>query len=397
MVPAPAKPMRSTLPSSLVPADNVAMASLDELGVRPLINAAGAYTMYGGSRLAPGVAEAMVSAGDSFVELEPLQRRVGARIAELTGNEACYVATGAAAGVAIAVAACVAGVDPIAVDGFPIRGEREVIVQRAQRNGYDYSARMTGVRLVEIGGANTAPTPDELRAAINPATACVLVFTGSMWLPGTLPLPEVIAIAHDCGVPVIVDAAGQVPPKANLSRFTAELGADLAVFSGGKGLRGPQTTGLVLGRAEMIEACFANASPRHAIGRPMKVGKEELLGILTAVEWTMRQDETALFERWERMIARWVAGLDAVVPGVSARRDFPGIHDEVPQCVVRVEGWTAAERDAFIASLKAADPPLATRAGVAENEIQLNPMMVREGESMVVLETVRAALTGATH
>ena len=215
-----------------------------------------------------------------------------------------------------------AGVDPVAVDGFPIRGEREVIVQRAQRNGYDYSARMTGVRMVEVGGAASAPTTDELRAALGPATACVLVFTGSMWAPGTLPLPEIIAIAHAHGIPVLVDAAGQVPPVSNLSRFTAELGADLAVFSGGKGLRGPQTTGLVLGRTELIEACLANSSPRHAIGRPMKVGKEELLGILAAVEWTLGQDETALFERWERMIARWIAGLDGVA-GMNQRARVP--------------------------------------------------------------------------
>lgn len=370
------------------------MASLAELGLRPLINAAGAYTMYGGSRLAPGVAQAMADAADAFVDLDLLQRRVGDRLAELTGNEACFVATGAAAGVAIAIAACVAGTDAAAVDAFPIRGDRDVVVQRAQRNGYDYSARMTGVRLVELGGPATAPTIDQLRGAIGSATACVLVFTGSMWARGTLPLPEVIAVARTAGVPVVVDAAGQIPPVANLWRFTTEFGADLAVFSGGKGLRGPQTTGLVVGRRSLIEACLANASPRHAFGRPMKVGKEELFGILAAVEWTLRQDEAALFERWERTSARWIAGLDGVVAGVSARREFPGLHDEVPQCVVRVEGWTAAERDAFVDRLKAGDPPIATRGGVIADEIQLNPMFVREGEARIVLERVREELRG---
>src|SRR5688500_2510421 len=173
------------------------MSRLGELGVPPLINAAGAYTMSGGSRLAPGVREAMAEPGDQFVDLHLLQQRVGARIAELTGNEACFVASGAAAGVAIAVAACIAGTDPAAIDAFPVRGDREVVVQRSQRNGYDYSARMTGARMVEINGS-----ANELRAAIGPNTACVLFFAGTYFEPDALPLPEVIAIAHAAGVPV---------------------------------------------------------------------------------------------------------------------------------------------------------------------------------------------------
>ena len=215
------------------------MNRLHDLGVPPLINAAGAYTMFGGSRLAPGVREAMAEAAHTFLDLDLLQRRVGERIAALTGNEACFVSSGAAAGVAIAVAACVAGTDPAAIDAFPVRDGREVVVQRAQRNGYDYSARMTGARLVEIGaprpadGSGTAggpdaarADPDELRGALSPRTACVLVFAGLTYEPGALPLADLIAIAHTAGVPVVVDAAGQVPPVSNLSRYTAADGAD---------------------------------------------------------------------------------------------------------------------------------------------------------------------------
>ena len=372
------------------------MTSLDDLGVRPLVNAAGAYTMLGGSRLAPGVAAAMSGVSDTFLDLDLLQRRVGARIAELTRNEACFVASGAAAGVAIAIAACVAGTDPAAIDAFPIGGTREVVIQASHRNGYDYSARMTGVRLVEVGAAERAPSEAELRAAISPSTACVLFFAGPQYEAHTLGVESVVRAARAAGVPVVVDAAGQVPPVANLWRYTVEAGADLAIFSGGKGIRGPQTTGLVLGRPDLVEACIANANPRHSLGRPMKVGKEELLGILAAVEWTVAQDEAALVGRWERMAARWVAGLDGgAVPGAEARRGFPGLHDNVPQCVVKVAGWTATARDAFVAALKTGDVPVAIRAGTSPDEIQLNPMFVREGESLIVLERVREELRRA--
>lgn len=366
-----------------------------DLAVPSVINAAGAYTLLGGSRLAPGVAAAMADVSDTFLDLDLLQRRVGARIAELTWNEACFVASGAAAGVAVAIAACVAGTDPMAIDAFPIAGTRDVVMQASHRNGYDYSARMTGVRLVEVGATDRAPSEAELRAALVPSTACVLLFTGPPYEAHSLAVESVVAVARAAGVPVVVDAAGQVPPVANLWRYTRELGADLAVFSGGKGIRGPQTTGLVLGRPDLVEACLANANPRHSIGRPMKVGKEELLGILAAVEWTVQQDEAALFARWERTVERWVAALGGdAIPGVEARRGFPGVHDNVPQCVVRVARWTATERDGFVAALKTADRPVAIRAGLAADELQLNPMFVREGEGLIVLDVVRDALLG---
>src|SRR5207302_2135557 len=131
----------------------------------------------------------------------------------------------------------------------------------------------------------------ELEAAITPRTACVLYFAGAHYATGALPLADVVAVAHEHNVPVLVDAAAQIPPIANLWHFTRELGADIAIFSGGKGLRGPQSSGLVLGRREIVEACRANGSPNHSVGRPMKVGKEELLGLLAAVEWSLAQDE----------------------------------------------------------------------------------------------------------
>ena len=278
------------------------VSRLSELGITPLINAAGTYTILGGSRLAPPVIAAMAEASDTFLDFELLSKRVGERLAELTGNEAAIVTSGAAAGVAIAIAACVAGTDPDRVAAFPAGGAASrVIVQRSQRNGYDYSARMSGVRLVEIGDASGA-TLRELEDALAEPAACVFVFVGEQFDRGAVPLPDVIRAAHARGVPVVVDAAASVPPIANLRRLAGDEGADLVVFSGGKGLRGPQTSGLVVGRADLIAACVANSSPRHSLGRPMKVGKEELLGLLAAVEWSLAQDEPA-----------YLAGLDVAV------------------------------------------------------------------------------------
>ena len=264
------------------------MTTYDNLGIRRVINAAATLTRLGGSRMPTPVVEAMVAAAGAFVELDTLQERVGARIAKLTHNQACYVSSGAAAGLAVAVAACIAGDNPAAIARFPRleSGKYEVVVHRCQRNGYDYAMRQLGVRLIEIGMAHSTAAW-ELEAAITPRTACVVYFAGAHFSRGALPLQQVIAIARAHGVPVIVDAAAQIPPIANLWHFTQEMGADLAIFSGGKGLRGPQPAGLVLGRPDLIAACRLNRSPNASIGRPMKVGKEELMGMLAAVEWSL--------------------------------------------------------------------------------------------------------------
>src|SRR5262249_26027656 len=157
-----------------------------------------------------------------------------------------------------------------------------VIVQRRHRNGYDYSVRMTGVELREIGDGDGATLAD-LDEALDEGAACVFAFVGEQYDRGAVPLDDLIRAAHDRDVPVVIDPAAGVPPIATLWELTG-AGADLVVFSGGKALRGPQSTGMVVGRRDLIAACVANMSPRHAIGRPMKVGKEELLGLLAAVE-----------------------------------------------------------------------------------------------------------------
>jgi L-seryl-tRNA(Ser) seleniumtransferase len=371
------------------------MTTYEDLGIRPIVNAAATLTKLGGSRMPPPVVQAMVAASGAFVDLGVLQERAGARIAELTHNPACYISSGAAAGLVVSVAACVAGTNPAAIAGFPLleSGKNEVVVHRCQRNGYDYAVRQTGVRLVEIGMAHSTALW-ELEAAITPRTACVVYFAGAHFSRGALPLEQVIATAHERGVPVIVDAAAQVPPIANLWHFTRDLGADLAIFSGGKGLRGPQSAGLVLGREDLIAACRLNGSPNSSVGRPMKVGKEELMGMLAAVEWSLAQDEGELLESYETIVQYWLDGLRDL-PGIQATRGYPSEAGQPhARAIVRVDPACGLTRDELALAILNGDPAIAV--GIVDGDaIALNPQTVELGEEVLVLDALRRALASA--
>ena len=243
------------------------MSLYDELGVRPLLNASATLTRLGGSLMPPEVIEAMLDASRHFVNLDELQLRVGERLAAMTHNEAAYVCTGAAAGLVLTTAACIAGMDPAAINQLPdLTGlKNEVIIHKAHRNGYDHGVRQVGVKIVEIGTA-LHTEPWELEQAINAQTAAIFWFQGGMSGRADLPLEQVIEIANAHHVPVVVDTAAQLPPMENLWRFT-QMGVALAIFSGGKDLHGPQASGLIVGRKALIDAIRLNGSPNHSIGR----------------------------------------------------------------------------------------------------------------------------------
>ncbi len=355
-----------------------------QLGVRPVINACATLTRLGGSIMPPEVIAAMQDASRCFVDLDELQRRVGERIAELTRNEAAYVATGAAAGLVLATAACTAGPDPDLRNCFPKvgGGKNQVVMQSLHRNAYDYAVRQTGVTVVEVGDEDGASTKD-LERAINEHTAAVFWYHGAMNRPTEVPFADVVSIAGAASVPVIVDAAAQLPPVENLWRFTQE-GASLVLFSGGKDLRGPQCSGLVLGRRELIEAIRVHGSPNHAIGRPMKVGKEEMMGCLAAVERYVHLNHEARSAAFEETVAFWNEGL-AALPGIETRRDFPNEAGQpVPWTLVTFAD--AARRDAVVKALRDGEPAIAV-APAGERAIHLNPMtLYAEGEQQIVLE-----------
>lgn len=363
------------------------MGTYTTLGVRPVINAAATLTKLGGSRMPRPVVEAMADAAGAFVDLHELQRKVGERIAALTHNEACFVSCGAAAGMLVSVAACIAGTDPALMESFPyLEGRpREVIVVRGQRNAYDYAARTTGARLREI-----EPSLDALRAALGEQTACLLWFAGKL-AESSPPLAAAVAVAHERGVPVLVDAAAQIPPISNLWRFTRDEGADVVIFSGGKGLRGPQSAGLVLGKRAIIEACRANGSPNHAIGRPMKVGKEELAGMLAAVEWSLAQDEAAVLAGYEASVQRWIAGLRDL-PGVSVERAYPSEAGQPHgRAIVHLGPDAPLDRDALVAALWDGEPRIAVSVA-GKDAVALNPQTLEPGEDVVVLEAMQRLL-----
>jgi L-seryl-tRNA(Ser) seleniumtransferase len=364
---------------------------LAELDIRPVINASATLTALGGSLMPPSVRAAMETGSRHFIDLRELQTRVGARIAELTHNEAAYVSSGAAAGIALGVAAAMTGNDPALIDSLPNTSgfaKNEVIIQRVQRNGYDYSARMTGAKLIEVEN-----TEDALEAAMSDRTAAMVWFAGGHFGVGALPIEQVIAIGRRHGVIVIVDAAAQIPRISNLWHFTRDLGADLAVFSGGKGLRGPQPSGLVLGRADLIEAVRANSSPNHAMGRPFKVGKEELLACLAAVEWSLAQDEEATIAGYESTVAMWLDGLRDL-PGVIAERGFPSEAGQPHgRAIVTIGEGARLDRDALVAALWDRDPRIAV-SKLREDQIALNPQTLEPGEDAVVLAAIRELLGG---
>jgi uncharacterized pyridoxal phosphate-dependent enzyme len=367
------------------------MTTLDELKVKPVINAAATLTRLGGSVMPPEVVTAMADASKAFVDLPELHVAVGSRIAELTKNEAAYVSSGAAAGITLSVAACIAGIDSELIDCFPYLDgitKREVIIHRSQRNGYDYAARMTGARVVEVDG-----TWASLQDALSERTACVVWFAGAHFAKGSLPLEEVVEIAHAAGVPVLVDAAAQIPFIANLWRFTRDNGADAAIFSGGKGLRGPQSSGLVLGKQWIIDGCRVHGSPNHSLGRPMKVGKEELAGTLAAVEWSLAQDEQEIILGYESMVANWIEDLQGI-PGIDIERGYPSEAGQpFGRAIVHILPEHRLSRDQVVASLWEGNPRIAVgTADIAPNAIALNPQTVEPGEDEIILNRLREIL-----
>ena len=364
---------------------------LAELEIRPVINASATLTALGGSLMPAPVRTAMETGARHFVDLRELQRKVGARLAEMTHNEAAYVSSGAAGGITLAVAGCMAGTDPELIDSFPGPDgfeKNELIIHTSQRNGYDYAARMTGAKIVEIDG-----TVESFEAAITDHTAAILWFAGAHWAKDALPVEQVIALGKKHDVVVIVDAAAQVPLVENLWHFTRDLGADLAIFSGGKGLRGPQSSGLVLGRADLVEAVAANGAPNYAIGRPLKVGKEELLGCLAAVEWSLAQDEEAVLAGYEATVQMWIDGVDDV-PGVIAERGYPSEAGQPHgRAILTIEEDALLDRDALHDALWEQTPRIAV-SKIDERQIALNPQTLESGEAEVVLAAIRGLLAG---
>jgi D-glucosaminate-6-phosphate ammonia-lyase len=363
------------------------------LGARTVLNTAATLTALGGGRLPDEVVRAMVDASRYQVDMNELFVLAGEELARLTRNEAAYVTCGAAAAISLGVLACVTGGDPAAIAAMPGgQGLRtEVVMHCAHRIPYDRAIDLVGCRVVEIG--NAIQTFEwELESALTDRTAAVVWVAGSHLPPASLSLRRTVAIAHERGVPVLVDAAAQLPPVSNFWYFTKDCGADLVAFSGGKALKGPQASGLLLGRADLVSAARANGTPNQRLVRAMKVGKEEIAGLVAAVRRYVALDHDALLAEWEATVAGWATQLSDI-PGVSAERVWP---NEAGAPTPRLRVTVSSSELGFggkdvVDALWERDPRVAVLAG-GDDVFYMTPDTLNEGEAQTVVEAVSAAI-----
>lgn len=327
-----------------------------ELGVRPFINAAGTYTALTASLMHPETMEAINYASKHFVSLNDLHDAVGKRIATLVHSEAAMVTSGAASALTLATAACLTGKSPERARQLPdLTGMKsEVLIQKTHRVGYDHAIRNCGIKLIEI------ETADELDKAINEKTA-MLFFLNDSDPKGQIKAAQFVEIAKRHNVPTLIDCAADVPPTENLWKFT-KLGFDLVAFSGGKGMRGPQSAGLLLGRQALIEAARVNAPPNgDTIGRGMKVNKEEMIGMMAALEVYLKRDADAEWKEWERRAKLIIDTVTKANAAIKGEIYVPPVANHVP--TVRLK-W---EKSAF--KLVADDVRKQLREGTPSIEI----------------------------
>ena len=362
----------------------------ERLGIRTVINGNATLTRLGGSIMPPEVVAAMADAAKHFVDIIELQKRVGEEIAKRTHNEAAYVSCGAAAALTLSTAACITGLDPTKREKLPqldASMKSEVIVHRHGRVGYDFAVRQVGVTFVEIGDEN-GTTPDALENAITEKTAAIFYFANPgrehLWVP----YEAAIAIAKKHGVPLIVDAAAQLPPPENLWRFT-QMGADLALFSGGKGLCGPQSSGLILGKKSLIEAIAFNGPPHPFIGRGMKVGKEELVGLLAAVEWYVGQDHAELQQSYEDQVT-YYDEVFADIQGVTVHRSYPSEAGQpMPRTEIRFdEAQLGITRNEILQQLAEGEPAIDI-ASAGANAVIINGQTLMPGEVEIIAQRLK--------
>ncbi len=361
-----------------------------ELGVRTFINAAGTYTALTASLPHPAVINAINYAALQFVKLEDLQDKVGERLAELLKCEAAMVTSGAASAITLGTAGIVTGGDSEKANRIPndLTGlKTEVIIQKTHRVGYDHAIRNCGVKIIEV------ETRKELEAAINEKTAMMWFLNYSNPL-GKIKDIEYVEIARKYKIPTMNDCAADVPPVENLWKYT-QMGFDLVCFSGGKGLRGPQSAGLLLGRKDLIAAARKNAPPNGStVGRGMKVNKEEILGMLVAIEVYLKRDHKADWSLWESQI-KIINESALSIPGVTPEIHVPEIANHVPS--IRLK-WDKSKVkisvDEAREALRNGHPSIETVGG--SESLDMTTWMMIPGEERAVAKRIKEILMKAS-
>ena len=370
----------------------------ERLGINPVINAWSWVTIAGGSIMPEPVLRAMDEASHDFVDMHELNKKAGEVIARITGAEAGLVTAGSGAGMLLEAAACMTGTDPAQVSRLPNtrRMRNEIAIHRSHRVVYDRNFRTAGARLVEIGDTGVTE-PWELEDAITRKTAAVAYIYGPR-ASGALPLETVVEIAHSRDLPVIVDAAAMLPPAENLTKYV-KAGADMVSFSGGKGVRGPQSTGILCGRKDLIEAAYLNAAPNsQGIGRPAKVSKENIAGLITALELFVDTDHEAVQLEWHRKsqyIVDALQGIDDVRVEMSEarpeREDSSAGH---ARTLIVLEGTRQRQSEAeVIEQLRRGEPPIYLGPAGPDGGIAVVPVNLRDGEEEIVAKRLREILT----
>jgi L-seryl-tRNA(Ser) seleniumtransferase len=375
------------------------------LGVKTVINCRGTWTYLSGSLEWPEVCAAQVEAARHFVNILELQRAVGRRLAELTGAGSGMITSGAAGAMASATAACIAGSDPKNIWQLPdTSGLRHEVIMAGGRSAFDSALRLAGGTLV------LAFSPGEIESAINGKTA--LIYTTHL---GEM-LHKELAIAKAHRIPLLLDDAAGIPPIENIKLY-ARMGVDLYTFSGGKGLCGPQCSGVLLGRKDLIEAALLNTNPYEgAVCRSMKVGKEEVIGCLTAIETWLKLDSAALYREWNARVQR-IARLVNTVPGAKTEIYTPDDGNRYPTLRVSwdQQGWGFRAADC-VRKLREGNPVIevlgpdnpslvpAVREGNPNpdkkeikqpDRLELVSMTIQPGEELIVGQRLRAILAGA--
>ncbi|NIN53557.1 MAG: aminotransferase class V-fold PLP-dependent enzyme [Nitrososphaeria archaeon] len=375
------------------------MGIYEELGVRRAINALGNWTMVGGSIIDPEVLEATAEAASCFVDMEELHKRAGEIIAEIAGAEAAYVTSGAAAGLTLAAAACMTGKDIKKMEQLPNSEgmKNEVIIQKGQRTRYDHNILVSGAKYVEVGSASKTH-PHEIEDAINEKTAAIAYFIQQAARKGgSVPLEEVIKIAKRHSVPVIVDAAAELPPVENLRKFI-EMGADLVSFSGGKAIGASNATGILCGKKDLIEAAslqgYIGAEVRdlRTIGRPMKVGRESIVGLIIAIRRYLAKDHKAEFEAWDEKVRYMVKELNKL-PHTKAERVMGNAYTEaVPHVHLTLDMKALyTTLDDVVNKLSKGNPPIFLRSH--GDKVIINPRCLGKGEAQVIVEVFKKLIS----
>ena len=364
---------------------------LAELGVRPIINGAGVYTMFTGSLMQREVIDVIAQTSRSFVRLDELHDSVGEKIAALVGAEAAMVSSGAFGAMTCGTAACITADDTEKSVRIPDTTgmKNQAIIQKSHRFPYDHAVRNCGVELIEV------ETTEELRAAVNERTA-LLLFLNKGEPDGEIKHEEFVALGKELGVPTMNDCAADVPPAENLTKYN-KLGYDLVAFSGGKGIRGPQSAGLLFGRKDLIADARKNTFPvSDSLGRGLKVNKEEIVAMWVALENYLNRDHAADWQEWERRIATLDSKVSAVA-GARTEKFVPAIANEVPHLRV---SWdrdiVKIAPDDVKRRLRDGDPSIELiPGGYVPETLEIASWMLEPGEAEIVGDRIVEILNQA--